>query len=247
MTLNAAELKQLKVWGHAITKRYNIFPNRKSKQDKQSPTSCRELLCYIYDKKFLLPLKIPKERVKKYQKMPLTLLTPQLIKDTLDEKWWYDKLIHYTQKEIFWEKDKKTGNYIIQPFMIWGHQIIQIVKSYGFETKYLLRSDNPIWFKEFVSNVYDKDFMLLTKDSIEKYFMDIWYDKLLNYKEEDIKSIKIWIYNMSDIPNQYWFKSRYNLNRYTPIWFKEFICFLFDKKFKYEKKEKEKITIENVF
>ena len=86
---------------------------------------------------------------------------------------------------------------------------------------------------------------LLTKEKIEKYFDNIWFEKLLKYTLKNIAKIEIWWNKIRKIATKYWFKSKYGLYIQSSKWFQEFIHFLFNKEFVYEELIKE--TIEEYF
>ena len=172
------------------------------------------------------------EKILKFDEELNIALTEKMIKKELDELWWYDILMKYTQKDIRWIE-------------IWWYKIASIAKSYWFVSKYDFFARTPKWFQEFVSYVYWKEFQYdvkekieLTPEIIKKELDELWwYEELMKYSKKDIEWIEIWWYKIASIAKSYWFVSKYDFFVRNQKWFQEFVSYVYEKEFEYKQNE----------
>ena len=168
----------------------------------------QEFVCWMYNK-------------------PYEQLSKSSVKQEFDKLWWYEELMKYSAKQLRVIKIKKSG-------------INTIVTETWFKSKFWLTVDLPGWFQEFISRLYDKPFSyesatLPSNEEILQGFDDLWwYDTLMKYSFEQLRTIKIKKAGVSLIATQTWFKSKYWLDARTASWFQEFISWFYNKPFSYE-------------
>ena len=234
MQYNQEEIRLIDIWWnkiktiatqHWFKSQYNL--------NIQNIQWFQEFINYIFNKKFVYK---PQEKREKEE------LTKDKIKKYFD-KIWYNKLMQYTKEEI-------------KLIDIWWNKIKTIATQNWFKTQYSLRMQNVVWFQEFINDIFNKKFVYipqskierkeLRKEEIKEYFDKIWYDKLMQYSQEQIKSIDIWWNKIKTIATQYWFKTQYCLEIRLIQWFQEFINYIFNKKFIYTSEKKEELTKEKI-
>jgi hypothetical protein len=218
------DIDWIDIWVHKIASISNIcnFKTKNGISKTHTPIWFQEFICFLFDKKF------------EYEKKEKEYVTPERIKNHFFEIW-YEKLMTYNGTQI----DNIT---------IGWYTIHRIKTLYNFDSKYELDVRRPKWFQEFISNIFWKKFEYekkikkeITIDQIKNYFVEIWYEKLMIYNSMDIKQIDILGNTIWDIKKQYWFKTHYDLQIWTLDWFKEFVSFLFNKKFSYVKKDQKNL------